>query len=157
MKKIYALVAIFVFLIMLFPASTATISMKQHFKDPNSITTERQILPHPDDPIPDDPGEETDYYFEDIPGVYIEYVELDEPEDGEELPSNPGLKSSFLSIRGLYYLENLKEWKKELGCKIYAYCLMTNHIHLIHRLQRESGECSIIDEKGVRATNKICE
>jgi len=31
----------------------------------------------------------------------------------------------------LYYLENLKEWKKELGCKIYAYCLMTNHIHLI--------------------------
>lgn len=31
----------------------------------------------------------------------------------------------------LYYLENLKEWKNELGCKIYAYCLMTNHIHLI--------------------------
>ena len=31
----------------------------------------------------------------------------------------------------LYYLENLKEWKKELDCKIYAYCLMTNHIHLI--------------------------
>lgn len=31
----------------------------------------------------------------------------------------------------LYYLENLKEWKTELGCKIYAYCLMTNHVHLI--------------------------
>ena len=31
----------------------------------------------------------------------------------------------------LYYLGNLKEWKKELGCKIYAFCLMTNHIHLI--------------------------
>ncbi|ODS34516.1 MAG: hypothetical protein SCARUB_00393 [Candidatus Scalindua rubra] len=30
-----------------------------------------------------------------------------------------------------YYLENLKEWKYTLGCKIYAYCLMTNHIHLI--------------------------
>lgn len=31
----------------------------------------------------------------------------------------------------LYYLDNLKEWKKELGCKVYAYCLMTNHVHLI--------------------------
>lgn len=31
----------------------------------------------------------------------------------------------------LYYLENLKEWKKRIGCKIYAYCLMTNHVHLI--------------------------
>lgn len=31
----------------------------------------------------------------------------------------------------LYYLENLREWKKELGCKVYAYCLMSNHVHLI--------------------------
>ena len=31
----------------------------------------------------------------------------------------------------LYYLENLRVWKEGLGCKIYAYCLMTNHIHLI--------------------------
>ncbi len=31
----------------------------------------------------------------------------------------------------LYYLENLREWKKNLECKIYAYCLMTNHVHLI--------------------------
>ena len=30
-----------------------------------------------------------------------------------------------------YYLENLKEWKHELQCKVYAYCLMTNHVHLI--------------------------
>ena len=30
-----------------------------------------------------------------------------------------------------YYFNNLKEWKKKLGCRIYAYCLMTNHIHLI--------------------------
>jgi len=27
-----------------------------------------------------------------------------------------------------YYLENLREWKQELGCKVHAYCLMTNHI-----------------------------
>ena len=30
-----------------------------------------------------------------------------------------------------YYLANLKEWKDELGIKLYAWCLMTNHIHLI--------------------------
>jgi putative transposase len=31
----------------------------------------------------------------------------------------------------LYYLDNLREWKDKLGCLVYAYCLMTNHIHLI--------------------------
>lgn len=30
-----------------------------------------------------------------------------------------------------YYRENLIHFKNEYGCKIYAYCLMTNHIHLI--------------------------
>ncbi len=31
----------------------------------------------------------------------------------------------------LYYLENLREWKERLGCRVYAFCLMTNHVHLI--------------------------
>ena len=31
----------------------------------------------------------------------------------------------------LYYLDNLQEWKSELECKVYAYCLMTNHVHLV--------------------------
>ena len=30
-----------------------------------------------------------------------------------------------------YYLANLAEWKRVLGCRIYAYCLMTNHVHLV--------------------------
>ena len=30
-----------------------------------------------------------------------------------------------------YYLENLMEWKGIYGCKVYAYCLMTNHVHLV--------------------------
>ena len=30
-----------------------------------------------------------------------------------------------------YYLDNLKEWKEALGIKLYAWCLMTNHIHII--------------------------
>ncbi len=29
------------------------------------------------------------------------------------------------------YLENLAEWKRHFGCKVYGYCLMTNHVHLI--------------------------
>ena len=30
-----------------------------------------------------------------------------------------------------YYRENLVFFKQEFGCRIYAYCLMTNHVHLI--------------------------
>lgn len=41
-------------------------------------------------------------------------------------------KAVFLADQDYqYYLENLKEWKKELGVKLYAWCLMTNHIHII--------------------------
>jgi putative transposase len=31
----------------------------------------------------------------------------------------------------LYYLDNLRDWKEKLACKVYAYCLMTTHLHLI--------------------------
>jgi len=30
-----------------------------------------------------------------------------------------------------FYLENLREFKQQYGIKVYAYCLMTNHIHLL--------------------------
>lgn len=30
-----------------------------------------------------------------------------------------------------YYLDTLKTWKTEYGVKIYGYCLMTNHVHLV--------------------------
>jgi putative transposase len=30
-----------------------------------------------------------------------------------------------------YYLDNLTEWKNRLNCRIYALCLMTNHVHLV--------------------------
>lgn len=30
-----------------------------------------------------------------------------------------------------YFLANLAEWKNRLGCKVYAFCLMTNHFHLV--------------------------
>jgi putative transposase len=30
-----------------------------------------------------------------------------------------------------YYLDTLKVWKEAYGVKVYGYCLMTNHVHLI--------------------------
>lgn len=30
-----------------------------------------------------------------------------------------------------YYLASVREWKENLGCKVYAYCLMSNHVHLV--------------------------
>ncbi|MCW5210788.1 transposase [Desulfobulbus sp. US5] len=30
-----------------------------------------------------------------------------------------------------YYLKNLLYFKQKFSCKVYAYCLMTNHVHLI--------------------------
>nr|WP_320051163.1 transposase [uncultured Desulfuromonas sp.] len=30
-----------------------------------------------------------------------------------------------------YYLDNLAQWKETLKCKVYAFCLMTNHVHLV--------------------------
>ena len=30
-----------------------------------------------------------------------------------------------------YYLDTLKTWTSEYGIKVYGYCLMTNHVHLV--------------------------
>jgi len=41
-------------------------------------------------------------------------------------------KAVFIGNRDYrYYLENLIEAKRELSVKVYALCLMTNHVHLI--------------------------
>lgn len=31
----------------------------------------------------------------------------------------------------LYYLSNLRHWKQELGVRVYGFCQMTNHVHLM--------------------------
>ena len=30
-----------------------------------------------------------------------------------------------------YYLDNLAEWKGKYRCQVFAFCLMTNHVHLV--------------------------
>ena len=37
-----------------------------------------------------------------------------------------------------YYLDNLTEWKLELNIEIYAWCLMTNHVHIIARPPKQT-------------------
>ena len=39
-----------------------------------------------------------------------------------------------------YYLDNLAEWKMELGLEVYSYCLMTNHVHLIVKSNENLGD-----------------
>ncbi|WP_339136671.1 MAG: transposase [Candidatus Electrothrix sp. GW3-4] len=43
-----------------------------------------------------------------------------------------------------YYLENLTVFKQEFGCGIYAYCLMTNHVHLIVDPGRSPGSLALL-------------
>ncbi len=43
-----------------------------------------------------------------------------------------------------YYLRTLSEWKTILGCKIYAFCLMTNHTHLIVDPGETAGNLAIL-------------
>ena len=30
-----------------------------------------------------------------------------------------------------FYLDTLLEWKIKLGCRLYSFCLMTNHVHIV--------------------------
>jgi len=39
-----------------------------------------------------------------------------------------------------YYLELLVEWCADDGIEIWAYCLMTNHAHLIVKSKKKSGQ-----------------
>lgn len=42
------------------------------------------------------------------------------------------------------YLDTLAEFRSELGLKVYAYCLMTNHVHLIVDPGEDAGNLSLL-------------
>ena len=44
----------------------------------------------------------------------------------------------------VYYSDTLAEWKEKLGCKAYAYCLMTNHVHLIIDPGKDSENLALL-------------
>ncbi|MEZ5525276.1 MAG: transposase [Pseudomonadales bacterium] len=43
-----------------------------------------------------------------------------------------------------FYLNNLQEWKTALGIKLYAWCLMTNHIHLVVEPGKDAKDLSTL-------------
>ena len=43
-----------------------------------------------------------------------------------------------------FYLENLKEWKTAFGIKLYAWCLMTNHIHIVAEPGKDADTLSLL-------------
>jgi putative transposase len=44
----------------------------------------------------------------------------------------------------LTYIETLQEFRQELGLKVYGYCLMTNHVHLIVDPGADSANLSLL-------------
>ncbi|MCP3975581.1 MAG: transposase [bacterium] len=42
------------------------------------------------------------------------------------------------------FLQTLSEWKTALGCKVYAFCLMTNHTHLIVDPGKTPGNLAVL-------------
>lgn len=57
----------------------------------------------------------------------------------------------------LFYLDNLREWKDKLGCRVYAYCMMTNHVHLIIDPGEKATNLSQLIKRLAAATDKICQ
>jgi len=54
-----------------------------------------------------------------------------------------------------YYLKLLKEWCAKEDVEIWAYCLMTNHVHLIVKPNRQSNLAKAIGEVHRRYTRMI--
>lgn len=43
-----------------------------------------------------------------------------------------------------YYLRNLREFKERFGCKVYSYCLMSNHVHMIVNPCENAGSLALL-------------
>jgi putative transposase len=58
-----------------------------------------------------------------------------------------------------FYLDNLNEQKHKLGVEVLAYCLMTNHVHLILRPTHHENSVSefmrVLAARHTRYTNKL--
>ncbi|MBI5617936.1 MAG: transposase [Gammaproteobacteria bacterium] len=61
----------------------------------------------------------------------------------------------FVEVRDyLRYLETLKEFKDEFGVKVYAYCLMTNHVHLLLAPDDATGIGKLMKRLAARQTRR---
>jgi putative transposase len=59
----------------------------------------------------------------------------------------------------LAYLRYLHDFSREFGCSVHAYCLMTNHVHLL-LTPRAADACALLMKKlsqcYVQAVNQPC-
>ena len=55
----------------------------------------------------------------------------------------------------IFYLDLLKHWCDEEGIEVWAYCLMTNHVHLILKPHQDSNLSKAIGETHRRYTRMI--
>lgn len=51
-----------------------------------------------------------------------------------------------------YYLESLRNWRRQYDVKLYAYCLMTNHVHLLLEPQSPAGLAQLMKRVAGRQT-----
>lgn len=58
-----------------------------------------------------------------------------------------------------FYLENLVEQKDLLGIRLFAYCLMTNHVHLVAQPENEGSDLSrlmrVLAARQTRYSNRL--
>ncbi len=54
-----------------------------------------------------------------------------------------------------YYLGLLKKYSEDCGCKIHAYCLMTNHIHSLMVPQQDNSLAKTMQKVSLRYTQHI--
>lgn len=54
-----------------------------------------------------------------------------------------------------YYLDSLVDWKEEYGIRLYGYCLMTNHVHLIIEPETESAMGQFMKRLAGRQTRYV--
>ena len=54
-----------------------------------------------------------------------------------------------------YYLDSINRWKEEYGVRLYGYCLMTNHVHLILQPEDTLGLGDLMKRVAGRQTRRF--
>jgi putative transposase len=54
-----------------------------------------------------------------------------------------------------YYLDSINQWKEEYGVRLYGYCLMTNHVHLILEPEDARGLADLMKRVAGRQTRRF--
>jgi len=48
-----------------------------------------------------------------------------------------------------YYIDTLGEWSTKFGVSVHAYCLMTNHMHLLLEPEKRESDVLIRGDRGL--------